>query len=199
MFHKPLVILSIFLGGLLLFSSVVNLEMKMISNVYSQEQQLNTFENQQLGIQFQYPSHWEKTENRFSELETTNYPVEFQIPTDSITDLIPVSVMVEDLAGKNINNIKEFAREQYSTDLTFTFAPQYTEVLNDQQITIGGKPAWQIDWSIETPKKQREGMHVYLINGNYGYKFSYASDKGEQYLKYLPEFQNLVNSIKFQK
>lgn len=154
MIQKSLVISSIFLGGFLILF-LGSTEMKIFSNVYSQEQQLNTYENLQIGIKFQYPSNWEKTENRFSELETTNYPIKFEIPTDSITDLIPISVVVEDLSNTNIKNIKEFAREKYSTDLTFTFAPQYTEVLNDQQITIGGKPAWQIDWSIETPKKQR--------------------------------------------
>jgi len=168
--------------------------------VYAQE--YLTYDNTFLGFSMQYPAGLQlidQTKN--SELDILHGPIAIILPVETGEREASMLMFVEDLLDRNMT-IKEYTREQLNDDYRIFDISNYQEVNNNQTV-IDNKPAWQIENTIDTlnitakEKSKRQSLSVYVIANDKAYDIGYSADQGEQYAKYLPEVQRLINSIKF--
>jgi len=191
--RKILVIVTLFIGG----SPIIGAD-----NIFAQDysktgtigNSIQTYEDPDIGISFQYPLHWtvQKTESSVAvDMSRLNIDISEGIA-------FSVNVISLGLASPPITTLKDFARYQYET--WHSVIPP--NVINDNQTTVAGDhPALQMEysggWTANVAQNQRHGLEVWTIDRGIGYHFTYITDEGPEFAANIPSIRKMLDSIEF--
>jgi hypothetical protein len=180
------------------FSSLINFaygqEVNETSKTY-------TYENSTEGIRFHYPSYWGNVSlNGGCISQPCGIPLD---PTNQTT--LGFNFMIIRMYDKSsglrptcdCDTLTEFVRWAYPS--IQNAIPDFT-FMNDNQTTIGkNNSAWQIEFSGSTADQSghTKKLVVFIKSNNKFYTLSFNPFTDESWVKQLPEFKKLVDSIEF--
>jgi hypothetical protein len=161
------------------------------------------YKSEPIGIKLQIPSEWyilsenNKTEDCFGVGEDLDCSV---MMYNTNFFLNPENAKYVFLVSKNSFNgsLKDFTKHQFNqlqnseTNKEFSF-------IDDKETTIQGYPAWQIEYTRKGifDKESAKEMETFVKVNNTFYSLSYLPNTLLDYDKYLPEVQNVLQTIEF--
>jgi hypothetical protein len=159
------------------------------------------YEDPKLGISFQYPAEWKEPTSTQATLSSDCFTIEacsvgWVFTFKSGHPIFIYASKLDETNGAvsgpcNCNTLQQYMKWDYNrSDKDDTF-------IRDNQTTIGHNyTAWQME-KIK-PDKTEKTYVVWAINGNVGYRFSYAArGVNELFTKYLDGFKQLLRSVTF--
>jgi hypothetical protein len=166
------------------------------------------YANSRLKFKFEYPSDWEIQELDAGALSNMKGLVSLVPPKDihelqagDVVETPTISIIAERIKFRNIT-IDELSRLQ-SDNIRYTFSDFDFNFENTTEIAIGNNTAIKSAYTVVDPfttKGDRpgiiNGMDIWTIRGDTLYTISYLGEQ-DQYFRYLPEVQSIINSFKF--
>ena len=164
--------------------------------------------NSRLKFKFEYPSDWEVQELDAGALSNMKGLVSLVPPKDihelqagDVVETPTISIIAERIRFRNIT-IDELSRLQ-SDNIRYTFSDFDFNFENTTEIAIGNNTAIKSVYTVVDPFTTngdrhgiKNGMDIWTIRGDSVYTISYLGEQ-DQYFRYLPEVQSIINSFKF--
>jgi hypothetical protein len=154
---------------------------------------LLTYENSTYGIKIQYPSSWDKEENGTRQDTETNV-VTFYPP--AVNSNASLDISIDDISDEKGIPLTQYANDGNS-DLK--------QSLNDFQLigsttnnVLAGLPAYKSIYTFVDENTTFKDMEIGAIKGDKAYVLTYEAGLNE-YDKYLPIMQELINSFQLTK
>lgn len=166
------------------------------------------YANSRLKFKFEYPSDWEIQELDAPALSNLKGLVSLVPPKDihelqagDVVETPTISIIAERIKFRNIT-IDELSRLQ-SDNIRYTFSDFDFNFENTTEIAIGNNTAIKSVYTVVDPFTTKgdspgiiNGMDIWTIRGDTLYTISYLGEQ-DQYFRYLPEVQSIINSLKF--
>lgn len=166
------------------------------------------YANSRLKFKFEYPSDWEIQELDAGALSNMKGLVSLVPPKDihelqagDVVETPTISIIAERIKFRNIT-IDELSRLQ-SDNIRYTFSDFDFNFENTTEIAIGNNTAIKSVYTVVDPFTTKgdspgiiNGMDIWTIRGDTLYTISYLGEQ-DQYFRYLPEVQSIINSFKF--
>jgi hypothetical protein len=166
------------------------------------------YANSRLKFKFEYPSDWEIQELDAGALSNMKGLVSLVPPKDihelqagDVVETPTISIIAERIKFRNIT-IDELSRLQ-SNNIRYTFSDFDFNFENTTEIAIGNNTAIKSVYTVVDPFTTKgdspgiiNGMDIWTIRGDTLYTISYLGEQ-DQYFRYLPEVQSIINSFKF--
>lgn len=166
------------------------------------------YANSRLKFKFEYPSDWEVQELDAGALSNMKGLVSLVPPKDihelqagDVVETPTISIIAERIRFRNIT-IDELSRLQ-SDNIRYTFSDFDFNFENTTEIAIGNNTAIKSVYTVVDPFTTKgdspgiiNGMDIWTIRGDTLYTISYLGEQ-DQYFRYLPEVQSIINSFKF--
>jgi PsbP-like protein len=166
------------------------------------------YANSRLKFKFEYPSDWEVQELDAGALSNMKGLVSLVPPKDihelqagDFVETPTISIIAERIKFRNIT-IDELSRLQ-SDNIRYTFSDFDFNFENTTEIAIGNNTAIKSVYTVVDPFTTKgdspgiiNGMDIWTIRGDTLYTISYLGEQ-DQYFRYLPEVQSIINSFKF--
>jgi hypothetical protein len=167
-----------------------------------------SYANSRLKFKFEYPSDWEIQELDAPALSNLKGLVSLVPPKDrhelqagDVVETPTISIIAERIRFQNIS-IDELSRLQ-SDNIRYMFSDFDFNFENTTEIAIGNNTAIKSVYTIVDPftinddsPGIKNGMDIWTIRGDTVYNISYLGEQ-DQYFRYLPEVQSIINSFKF--
>ena len=167
-----------------------------------------SYANSRLKFKFEYPSDWEIQELDTPALSNLKGLVSLVPPKDihelqvgDVVETPTISIIAELIRFRNIT-IDELSRLQ-SENIRYTFSDFDFNFENTTEIAIGNNTAIKSVYTTLDPFTTngdspgiKNGMDIWTIRGDTVYTISYLGEQ-DQYFRYLPEVQSIINSFKF--
>jgi hypothetical protein len=167
-----------------------------------------SYANSRLKFKFEYPSDWEIQELDAPALSNLKGLVSLVPPKDihelqagDVVETRTFSIIAEQIGFRNIT-IDELSRLQ-SDNIRYMFSDFDFNFENTTEIAIGNNTAIKSVYTIVDPftinddsPGIKNGMDIWTIRGDSVYTISYLGEQ-DQYFRYLPEVQSIINSFKF--
>ena len=167
-----------------------------------------SYANSKLKIRFEYPSDWEIQELDAPALSNLKGLVSLVPPKDihelqagDVVETPTFSIIAEQIRFRNIT-IDELSRLQ-SENIRYMFSDFDFNFENTTEIAIGNNSAIKSVYTVVDPYTTigdspgiKNGMDIWTIRGDSVYTISYLGEQ-DQYFRYLPEVQSIINSFKF--
>ena len=167
-----------------------------------------SYANSRLKFKFAYPSDWEIQELDAPALSNLKGLVSLVPPKDihelqagGVVETPTISIIAERIRFRNIT-IDEVSRLQ-SDNIRYTFSDFDFNFENTTEIAIGNNTAIKSVHTVVDPFTTNgdspgiiNGMDIWTIRGDTLYTISYLGEQ-DQYFRYLPEVQSIINSFKF--
>ena len=167
-----------------------------------------SYANSRLKFKFEYPSDWEIQELDTPALSNLKGLVSLVPPKDihelqvgDVVETPTISIIAELIIFRNIT-IDELSRLQ-SENIRYTFSDFDFNFENTTEIAIGNNTAIKSVYTVVDPFTTNgdspgiiNGMDIWTIRGDTLYTISYLGEQ-DQYFRYLPEVQSIINSFKF--
>ena len=167
-----------------------------------------SYANSRLKFKFEYPSDWEIQELDAPALSNLKGLVSLVPPKDihelqagDVVETPTISIIAELIKFRNIT-IDELSRLQ-SDNIRYTFSDFDFNFENTTEIAIGNNTAVKGVYTVVDPFTTKgdspgiiNGMDIWTIRGDTLYTISYLGEQ-DQYFRYLPEVQSVINSFKF--
>ena len=155
----------------------------------NQQQNFIPYENSKLKINIQYPSNWQK-EERLNDFVTFVAPIEeigqYRYPAGlGISSISSSNASLETIKNVHIKNMTNNLKD-------FQLIESSDTVLADQ------RPAKKIIFTATDSDEKRQSLQLVTKNNDKVYLITYKADV-EQYDKYFPTIQTMINSIIFLK
>jgi hypothetical protein len=187
---KILVIVMLFMG----LSSIIAADNIFAQNDSESDTIVNgtkTFDEFAYDMTFQYPAHW-------NVIKLEPYFLNIHVGKDIA---FAVEVVNLDLSDPPITTLKDFARHQYDSGIIFGTP----NLINDNQTTVAGNPALQMEYSFMGGPHQtggegpRHGLVVWTVDNdrNKGYEFNYHTIEGPKFFENPPAIRAMLSSIEF--
>ena len=167
-----------------------------------------SYANSRLKFKFEYPSDWEIQELDAGALSNLKGLVSLVPPKDrhelqagDVVETPTISIIAERIRFQNIT-IDELSRLQ-SDNIRYMFSDFDFNFANTTEIVIGNDTAIKGVYTVVDPfitsgdsPGIKNGMDIWMIRGDSVYTISYLGEQ-DQYFRYLPEVQSIINSFKF--
>jgi hypothetical protein len=167
-----------------------------------------SYANSRLKFKFEYPSDWEIQELDAPALSNLKGLVSLVPPKDihelqagDVVETPTISIIAERIRFQNIT-IDELSRLQ-SDNIRYMFSDFDFNFENTTEIAIGNNTAIKSVYTVVDPFTTNDdspgiknGMDIWTIRGDSVYTISYLGEQ-DQYFRYLPEVQSIINSFKF--
>ena len=169
-----------------------------------------SYANSRLEFKFEYPSDWEIQELDAPALSNLKGLVSLVPPKDihelqagDVVETPTISITAERIRFQNIT-IDELSRLQ-SDNIRYMFSDFDFNFENTTEIAIGNNTAIKSVYTVVDPSTIyhdsestgiKYGMEILTIRGNTLYTLSYLGEQ-DQYFRYLPEVQSIINSLRF--
>lgn len=167
-----------------------------------------SYANSRLKFKFEYPSDWEIQELDAPALSNLKGLVSLVPPKDihelqagDVVETPTISITAERIRFRNIT-IDELSRLQ-SDNIRYMFSDFDFNFENTTEIAIGNNTAIKSVYTVVDPFTTngdspgiKNGMDIWTIRGDSVYTISYLGEQ-DQYFRYLPEVQSIINSFKF--
>lgn len=167
-----------------------------------------SYANSRLKFKFEYPSDWEIQELDAPALSNLKGLVSLVPPKDihelqagDVVETPTISIIAERIRFQNIT-IDELSRLQ-SDNIRYMFSDFDFNFENTTEIAIGNNTAIKSVYTVVDPFTTngdspgiKNGMDIWTIRGDTVYTLSYLGEQ-DQYFRYLPEVQSIINSFKF--
>jgi hypothetical protein len=167
-----------------------------------------SYANSRLKFKFEYPSDWEIQELDAPALSNLKGLVSLVPPKDihelqagDVVETPTISIIAERIRFRNIT-IDELSRLQ-SDNIRYMFSDFDFNFENTTEIAIGNNTAIKSVYTVVDPFTTngdspgiKNGMDIWTIRGDTVYTISYLGEQ-DQYFRYLPEVQSIINSFKF--
>jgi hypothetical protein len=167
-----------------------------------------SYANSRLKFKFEYPSDWEIQELDAPALSNLKGLVSLVPPKDrhelqagDVVETPTISIIAERIRFQNIT-IDDLSRLQ-SDNIRYMFSDFDFNFENTTEIAIGNNTAIKSVYTIVDPftinddsPGIKNGMDIWTIRGDSVYTISYLGEQ-DQYFRYLPEVQSIINSFKF--
>jgi PsbP-like protein len=167
-----------------------------------------SYTNPRLKFKLEYPSDWVVHELDAPALSSLRGIVFFEplkdeqeLQSGATVEMPLISILAEPIKSRNIT-IEEVARLQLA-NIRYLFYDFDFNFVNKTNITIGNNTAIKTDYTIVDPFTTyrgnlgiKNGMEVWIIRADTLYTISFFGAQ-DQYFKFLPAVQNLMNSIRF--
>jgi hypothetical protein len=166
------------------------------------------YANSRLKFKFEYPSDWEIQELDAGALSNLKGLVSLVPPKDrhelqagDVVETPTISIIAERIRFQNIT-IDDLSRLQ-SDNIRYMFSDFDFNFENTTEIAIGNNSAIKSVYTVVDPFTTngdspgiKNGMDIWTIRGDSVYTISYLGEQ-DQYFRYLPEVQSIINSFKF--
>jgi hypothetical protein len=147
----------------------------------SQPMQWLTYDDPILQFSIQYPSTWDRSESKDQ--------ISFEIPDSPFSD--GLDVIVEPMLT---DDPSEYARDKLNEERN-----RGLELIGLNETTINGEPAYRAQYHTETLPTGTMALSYFMVTDDYtGYRLLYAVDDNE-FTKYMPEVERMVNSFQITK
>jgi hypothetical protein len=167
-----------------------------------------SYANSRLKFKFEYPSDWEIQELDAPALSNLKGLVSLVPPKDrhelqagDVVETPTISIIAERIRFQNIT-IDELSRLQ-SDNIRYMFSDFDFNFENMTEIAIGNNTGIKSVYTVVDPFTTngdspgiKNGMDIWTIRGDSVYTISYLGEQ-DQYFRYLPEVQSIINSFKF--
>jgi hypothetical protein len=167
-----------------------------------------SYANSRLKFKFEYPSDWEIQELDAGALSNMKGLVSLVPPKDirelqagDVVETPTISIIAERIRFQNIT-VDELSRLQ-SDNIRYMFSDFDFNFENTTEIAIGNNTAIKSVYSVVDPFTTngdspgiKNGMDIWTIRGDTVYSISYLGEQ-DQYFRYLPDVQSIINSFKF--
>ena len=167
-----------------------------------------SYVNLRLKFKFEYPSDWEIQELDAPALSNLKGLVSLVPPKDiqelqagDVVETPTISIIAERIRFPNVT-IDELSRLQ-SDNIRYMFSDFDFNFENKTEIVIGNNTAIKSVYTVVDPFATngdipgiKNGMDIWTIRGDSVYTISYLGEQN-QYFRYLPEVQSIINSLKF--
>jgi hypothetical protein len=167
-----------------------------------------SYANSRLKFKFEYPSDWEIQELDAGALSNLKGLVSLVPPKDrhelqagDVVETPTISIIAERIRFQNIT-IDELSRLQ-SDNIRYMFSDFDFNFENMTEIAIGNNTGIKSVYTVVDPFTTngdspgiKNGMDIWTIRGDSVYTLSYLGEQ-DQYFRYLPEVQSIINSFKF--
>jgi hypothetical protein len=167
-----------------------------------------SYVNLRLKFKLEYPADWEIQELDAGALSNLKGLVSLVPPKDKhelqagdVIETPTISIIAERIRFPNIT-MEELSRLQ-SDNIRYMFSDFDFNFENTTEIVIGNDTAIKSVYSVVDPFTTngdspgiKNGMDIWTIRGNTIYNLSYLGEQ-DQYFKYLPEVQSIINSLRF--
>jgi hypothetical protein len=155
----------------------------------NQKENFIPYENSKLKINIQYPSNWQK-EERLNDFVTFIAPIgdigQYRYPAGlGISSISLGNVSLETIKNVHIKNMTDNLKD-------FQLIESSDTVLADK------RPAKKIIFTATDGEVKRQSLQLITKNNDKIYLFTYKADV-DQYDKYFPTIQTMLNSIIFLK
>jgi hypothetical protein len=155
----------------------------------NQKENFVPYENSKLKINIQYPSNWQK-EERLNDFVTFVAPIgdigQYRYPAGlGISSISLSNVSLEAIKNVHIKNITDNLKD-------FQLIESSDTVLADK------RPAKKIIFTANDGEAKRQSLQLITDNNDKIYLFTYKADI-DQYDKYFPTIQTMLNSVIFLK
>jgi hypothetical protein len=155
----------------------------------NQKENYVPYENSKLKINIQYPSNWQK-EERLNDFVTFVAPIgdigQYRYPAGlGISSISSSNVSLETIKNVHIKNMTDNLKD-------FQLIESSDTVLADK------RPAKKIIFTATDGEAKRQSLQLITKNNDKIYLFTYKADV-DQYDKYFPTIQTMLNSIIFLK
>jgi hypothetical protein len=155
---------------------------------------LLTYQNSTFGIKLQYPSNWEKQENGTRQ----------DIQTDIVTFLSPVinsranlDVSIDDISGEKGISLTQYANQNIA-DLNQSLPDAKLIASNTNNVVIAGLPAYRMVYTSADGSTILKTMEIGAMKGDKVYILTYEAAM-QEYAKYLPVIQRMIDSFQITK
>jgi hypothetical protein len=167
-----------------------------------------SYANSRLKFKFEYPSDWEIQELDAGALSNMKGLISLVPPKDihelqagDVVETPTISIIAERIRFQNIT-IDELSRLQ-SDNIRYMFSDFDFNFENTTEIAIGNNTAIKSVYTVVDPFTEngdspgiKNGMDIWTIRGDTVYTILYLGEQ-DQYFRYLPEVQSIINSFKF--
>jgi hypothetical protein len=167
-----------------------------------------SYANSRLKFKFEYPSDWEIQELDAGALSNMKGLVSLVPPKDihelqagDVVETPTISIIAERIRFQNIT-VDELSRLQ-SDNIRYMFSDFDFNFENTTEIAIGNNTAIKSVYTVVDPFTTngdspgiKNGMDIWTIRGDTVYIISYLGER-DQYFRYLPEVQSIINSFRF--
>jgi hypothetical protein len=167
-----------------------------------------SYANSRLKFKFEYPSDWEIQELDAPALSNLKGLVSLvpqkdrhELQAGDVVETPTISIIAERIRFQNIT-IDELSRLQ-SDNIRYMFSDFDFNFENTTEIAIGNNTAIKSVYTVVDPFTTngdspwiKNGMDIWTIRGDTVYTISYLGEQ-DQYFRYLPEVQIIINSFKF--
>lgn len=160
----------------------------------------NTFFDQNLGLQFQYPSSWgEFVDSDSSDCHKSRCSISFVIrdPYSTSIDLFIIRIDSYNLkAGVqescNCKSLVDFVRWDYDQK----FRSDNNVIFQNQTRVNSHRDAWQMELSSIATKEGTQKLVVWTVDGDTGYRIQYSAPT-HRFTEYLTGFEDMLKSFTF--
>ena len=155
----------------------------------NQQENFIPYENIKLKISIQYPSNWQK-EERLNDFVTFVAPIE-----DTSQYRYPAGLGISSMSLSNIslNTIKNV----HIKNMTDNFK-DFQLIESSDTVLADKRPAKKIVFTAMDGEEKRQSLQLITKNNDKVYLFTYKADV-DQYEKYFPIIQTMLNSLIFLK
>jgi hypothetical protein len=186
-----IIILSILIEQITLTSNIV-----LGQTGYSK----STYVNENLGLQFQYPSPWgEAIDSDSSGCNKLTCYISFVIrdPFSKSIDLFIITIDSFNLKGGvqdscNCKTLMDFVHWDYDRK----FRTDNNLIIQNQTRVNSHHDAWQMQLSSMTQKEMTQKLVVWTIDGNTGYRIHYSAP-AHRFTEDLVGFEDMLKSFTF--
>jgi hypothetical protein len=155
----------------------------------NQKENFIPYENSKLKINIQYPSNWQK-EERLNDFVTFIAPIgdigQYRYPAGlGISSINLGNVSLETIKNVHIKNITDNLKD-------------FQLIESSDTVLVDKRPAKKIIFTATDGEVKRQSLQLITKNNDKIYLFTYKADV-DQYDKYFPTIQTMLNSIIFLK
>lgn len=178
------------------------------------------YQNPEIGITFQYPSEWKKPLDVNSDrcnmenecvLSFTFY-LFLQNPKNGDPAVFDYSEVMKfyfvAIQATNLRMPRNFSDPCNCTELekfvSWDYRTDYNRIFKEQKFITDNLTKFKNNrsaWQMETESKDVHSKYyvVWMVNGDFGYRFIYYGPRGDHFAKYLGGFKEVLNSLNFTK
>ena len=155
----------------------------------NQKENFIPYENSKLKINIQYPSNWQK-EERLNDFVTFIAPIgdigQYRYPAGlGISSISLGNVSLETIKNIHIKNMTDNLKD-------------FQLIESSDTVLVDKRPAKKIIFTATDGEVKRQSLQLITKNNDKIYLFTYKADV-DQYDKYFPTIQTMLNSIIFLK
>src|SRR5215211_7986953 len=170
----------------------------LINLSYSLNENLETYSNSQMGLEFKFPFSWElQTSTTIDKNCNPSCGVSFLIPNDD--EAVSVNINSYNLNDPVIKSkcrcdtLKEFVKYSYESGLTKSLIGLDGQILSDNPILINNNVSgWEMESKFKGFGSFRQNYDFWTLQNDIGYSISYIANEGVQYEKYLSEVKDMI-------